>query len=220
MKIIVLGLLILGCITQLINCQGVPSDSILFQQFVNWMDNYGIFYTDGDMQTKFQSWKANLLEIANLNANLNVPDVLYTVTETPVSNLRTLLDAEPSVVQSFPGQDVPKFEINQYSDLTASEFSNIYAGADASLAISEGVAAATLSTGAIVGIAVGGSVALIGATAATVLIVKKKRQNKKPQISHPTTPSQDVKMKPTNGIDLLNRTENQHRSITARAFYS
>ncbi|KAN0012361.1 hypothetical protein ACTFIU_007660 [Dictyostelium citrinum] len=219
MKIIVLVLLILGC-SQLISCQGVPSDSILFQQFINWMDNYGIFYTDGDMQSKFQSWKANVLEIANLNANLNVPDVLYTVTETPVSNLRTLLDAEPIVVESYPGQDVQQFEINQYSDLTASEFSNIYTGADASLAIAEAAAAATLSTGAIVGIAVGGSVALIGATAATVFIIKKKRQNKQPQISEPTTPGQDVKMKPTNGIDLLNRTENQHRSITARAFYS
>ncbi|KAN0041980.1 hypothetical protein ACTFIV_004536 [Dictyostelium citrinum] len=219
MKIIVLLLLILGY-SQLISCQGVPSDSILFQQFTNWMDNYGIFYTDGDMQSKFQSWKANVLEIANLNADHNVPDVLYTVTEPSVSNLRTLLDAEPIVVESYPGQDVQQFEINQYSDLTASEFSNIYTGADASLAIAEAAAAATLSTGAIVGIAVGGSVALIGATAATVFIIKKKRQNKQPQISEPTTPGQDVKMKPTNGIDLLNRTENQHRSITARAFYS
>ncbi|KAM9977376.1 hypothetical protein ACTFIR_011242 [Dictyostelium discoideum] len=218
MKIIVLVLLILGC-SQLINSQEVPSDSILFQQFINWMDNYGIFYTSGDMQSKFQSWKLNVLEIASLNSNLNVPDVLYTVTETPVSNLRTLLDAEPTIVESYPGQDIQQFEVNQFSDLTASEFSNIYAGADASLAISE-VAASTLSTGAIVGIAVGGSVALIGATAATVLIVKKKRQNKKPQVSEPISTTQDVKMKPTNGIDLLNRTENQHRSITARAFYT
>ncbi|EAL64389.1 hypothetical protein DDB_G0286021 [Dictyostelium discoideum AX4] len=218
MKIIVLVLLILGC-SQLINSQEVPSDSILFQQFINWMDNYGIFYTSGDMQSKFKSWKSNVLEIASLNSNLNVPDVLYTVTETPVSNLRTLLDAEPTIVESYPGQDIQQFEVNQFSDLTASEFSNIYAGADASLAISE-VAASTLSTGAIVGIAVGGSVALIGATAATVLIVKKKRQNKKPQVSEPIATTQDVKMKPTNGIDLLNRTENQHRSITARAFYS
>ncbi|KAM9985835.1 hypothetical protein ACTFIZ_002131 [Dictyostelium cf. discoideum] len=219
MKIIVLVLLILGC-SQFINCQDIPSDSILFQQFINWMDNYGIFYTDGDMQSKFQSWKSNVLEIANLNSNLNVPDVLYTVTETPVSNLRTLLDAEPTIVESYPGQDIQQFEVNQFSDLTASEFSNIYAGADASLAISEVAAASTLSTGAIVGIAVGGGVALIGAATATVLIVKKKRQNKKPQVSEPIGTNQDVKMKPTNGIDLLNRTENQHRSITARAFYS
>ncbi|KAN0040086.1 hypothetical protein ACTA71_011971 [Dictyostelium dimigraforme] len=217
-KIIVLVLLIMGC-SHLINCQEIPSDSILFQQFTNWMDNYGIFYTDGDMQTKFQSWKANVLEIASLNANINVPDVLYTVIETPASNLRTLLDAEPTVVESYPGQDVQQFEINQFSDLTASEFTSIYGGADASLAIGEAAAAAVLSTGAIVGIAVGGGVALIGATAATVIIVKKKRQNRKSQVSEPTAPSQDVKMKPANGIDLLNRTENQHRSITARAFY-
>ncbi|EGC39091.1 hypothetical protein DICPUDRAFT_148112 [Dictyostelium purpureum] len=213
MKIILLILLILGITCQLSNCQDVPDDGILYQTFLNWMDNYGVFYTSGEMQGKFQAWKENLLKIAELNAQNNEPDVVFTVDEEEPAalNARSLLAADPVITESYPSNNA-RFELNQYSDLSQAEFQSMYGGADASLAIA--TAAAVLSTGAIVGIAVGGAAALGAAGAGAAYVIKKKRSGK------PEPKSNDVPMKSKPaGINIFNH-EKPHHSITARAAYS
>ncbi|EFA76289.1 hypothetical protein PPL_10052 [Heterostelium album PN500] len=141
--------------------QEVPSDEVLFEAFNNWMINYDIHFTSGDMQSKFQSWKENAIDIAKRNEAISGGDMLLTYDEGAGGVQRTLLDAAPVV--SYPNADTLKFSLNQFSDIPSSEFLSQYTGhiPNPSHAVIPAVAAASgLSAGAIAGIAVGGAAAV------------------------------------------------------------
>ncbi|KAN0039233.1 hypothetical protein ACTA71_001427 [Dictyostelium dimigraforme] len=144
---------------QLNNCQSLPDNGILYQSFLNWMDNYEISYQPNEIQNKFDNWKTNLLQIVELNSCNYNPEVIYT-----------------NQIESNPGQNSPKFELNKYSDLKEKEFQEKYNGADPTMKLPSKKSG--FSGGAIAGIVIGvvAGVLILGA-AGFLIYTKKKNGN-------------------------------------------
>ncbi|KAK5578772.1 hypothetical protein RB653_008445 [Dictyostelium firmibasis] len=157
MKIIIC--LLLFVLIQFNNGQSLPDNGILYQSFLNWMDNYQITYQQNEIQKKFDNWKTNLLQIVELNNCNYFPEVLYT-----------------NNIESNPGQNTPKFELNKYSGLKETEFQEKYCGADPTMELPSKKSG--LSGGAIAGIVIGvvAGVCILGA-AGFLIYTKKKDGN-------------------------------------------
>eukprot|EP01133_Synstelium_polycarpum_P013613 gene13613-16020_t len=209
-------IIVLLCLATVALCQ-VPSDDELQEAFKNWSEVYETKYTSGEFLIAFQNWKDNVFAIAALTSEITVPDVELVYPDVSQSNIRALYDVATTPVITYPSGDVAKFSVNQFSDISYSDFLHTYTGAQPSADV---LAASTLSVGAIAGIAIA-SVVVVGASAGTVVAIKRRRDKKPsdvPMSTVSTSPRAQGSLGPASGIDILNfDPSNPHRSITARA---
>ncbi|EGG21399.1 hypothetical protein DFA_01281 [Cavenderia fasciculata] len=227
----------------------IPSDQLFQDAFKNWMQAYNVRYTEGEFQSKFSNWRANMIKIGDFNGKINVPDVLVQDSESPTdSSSRKLLSVNADPVITFPKSQVQQLSLNQFSDLTYQEFVSTYTGGlPPTAAVAAAAAAAGLSTGAIIGIAVGGGVLAAGAVGGgSVLAYRKYKKNKLTKAtaqSHPTavevemvdrvsaspvvfpaTPTTDpneddhASSPVPGGINVFDFSKNPRHSITARSY--
>ncbi|GAM18284.1 hypothetical protein SAMD00019534_014590 [Acytostelium subglobosum LB1] len=186
-------------------------------------------YNQGLLNIKY----INLLEVAKLNEvrTEGVDIYLDFATSTSDTTQRSLL-AEVEPVVSYPSEIQPTYSVNEFSDMSVSEFSEGHFGGDSTLADRPEliVAAATLSTGALAG-AIAGGIAAVAAVSVAAGVIAYRRMNRKSvqvqvelesssQASPVATTAQPVKKLRTRTlIDVFSfRPKNpSHKSITARA---
>ncbi|EFA83893.1 hypothetical protein PPL_02963 [Heterostelium album PN500] len=181
--------------------------------FQNYVEAYGKQYTSQDYQNAFKAFKVNFEKIQQVNAKWEGSNVHIEYVETPAT-LRSLSDVANEPVISFPSENIQTMDLNTFSDLTYEEFASTFTGADAAFAPAvAGAATAVLSTGAIIGIAVGGGSAAIAVAAGITVAVKRRKRN---QVESSSTPEVEMKTTPK-GIDIFKWRRSKHQSITARA---
>ncbi|GAM28074.1 hypothetical protein SAMD00019534_112500, partial [Acytostelium subglobosum LB1] len=223
---------------QLVGALTIPSDNILFDAFQNWMQIYNVHYTNGEFQSRFNSWKDNVLNIAQSNERVTTVDVAIEYKDTAELRTRSLYDVMP--VESYPNANNLQLSVNSFSDLTHAEFVELYTGGIPNPAMAAPlVASGGLSSGAIAGIVVG-SAAFVAAIIGVFLFANRYRELSnagKDTIEHTMkttevvspplssvqisrsvvdSPLSEPRSPVTNGINVFDMTRSPRHSITAR----
>ncbi|GAM24124.1 hypothetical protein SAMD00019534_072990, partial [Acytostelium subglobosum LB1] len=164
----------------------VPSDDILYQSFLNWMDQFNVAYTSQSiLESKFITWKENIIFIANNNEQITTPDVEIEYNNQQ-TNMRSLLSMTP--VETYPTLNSLQMSANSFSDLSNTEFlathtGHIPGGSPVAVAAAGGP---TLSTGVIVGVALSGTAFVSFLTAMAIYASKRMSGSNSKLKSDPT----------------------------------
>eukprot|EP01132_Coremiostelium_polycephalum_P003764 gene3764-4686_t len=196
-----------------------PDDGQLLDLFNHWISELEVEISPDEFESKFKIFKENLENTVKFNQE-NVEYNILNLTDTTdesINNLqgRDINEASPTFTSTFPTNNVVQQGLNAFSHIPNAEFLSMFTGATVETTVIA-AAAAGLSVGAIVGIAVGGTVAVGAAVGGTIAVVKYKKNKSKEQQYQPETPK-PVEMK-SKGMDMFNfDPKTSHQSITARA---
>ncbi|EFA75321.1 hypothetical protein PPL_11397 [Heterostelium album PN500] len=210
-----------------ISSEYIASDSDVQDVFKAWAAAYKKSYTSEEFQTAFQTWKVNFNKVVSHNSKFNqLPDVI--VTQNPESNsaidfvtqeqINPLVSFASAPTVTLPKSNVQMLSLNYYADISYSDFVSKFTGGippETSAASS-----AVLSVGAIVGIAVGGGVAVAAITVGIVVAIKKKRSKKTIHVTNANSKSDQISSPvavPPGSTNIFHL-EPPHHSITARLF--